>query len=249
MRKKHPSKKRRKVVLRKYFLFAIILIILYLFVFKTDYFSVKNIEVVGNKKLSNSEIIKASLCNKGENILKVNTRTGEESIRRLPYVKDCKIKRKFPNTIIIQVEERKEIAAIPYSNLVALIDKEGYVLTIEKDSKNIKLPRLIGLSKVEVKIGDNVFHQVKIENIEQFIVLSDKLGLLDKIEYIDFSDEKNVTFQINQDTNVAFGHLDNVKYKLDFLIKILEDLNKKKIKAKQIFFNKGENPVIVTDNR
>src|SRR5690606_13758469 len=98
-------------------------------------------------------------------------------------------------------------------------------------------------------VGDNVFHKVKIENIEQFIGIAEQLGLLEKMKYIDFSDEKNITFQINENTNVAFGDLDNVKYKLDFLIKILEDLAKKDIKAKQIFFNKGENPVIVTDNR
>ncbi len=249
MRKKHPSKKRRKNILRRYFLLAIILIILYLFIFKTDYFNVKDIEVIGNKKLSKTDIIRASLCNKGENILKVNIKKGEESIRRLSYIKDCQIKRKYPNKVVIQVEEREEIVAMPYINSTALIDKEGYVLAIERDSKNLKLPKIIGLDQIEIEVGDNVFHKVKIENIEQFIGIAEQLGLLEKMKYIDFSDEKNITFQINENTNVAFGDLDNVKYKLDFLIKILEDLAKKDIKAKQIFFNKGENPVIVTDNR
>jgi len=221
----------------------------YLFITKTDYFNVKSIEVTGNKKLSSNEIIRASLCNKGENILKVNTRKGEESIKRLSYIKDCQIRRKFPNKIVIQVEERKEVALIPSLNSIALIDKEGQVLAIERDSNNLQLPKIIGLGEIEIEVGDNVFNKVKIENIEQFIDIANQLDLLSKMEYINFSDTKNITFRINEGTNVAFGYLDNVKYKLDFLIKIFEDLDKKGIKAKQIFFNKGENPVIVTDNR
>ena len=237
MSRKRTSKS-RKNILRKVFLFTIAIILSYLFIFKTDYFNVKHIEVSGNKKLTSQEIIKASLCNKGENILKFNIRKGEESINSLPYIKNCRIKREFPDKIVIQVEERMDAAVVPYSNSFAIIDKEGYVLSIEKDDKNFQIPRIIGLEPKEIKVSDNLFYKLQIDNIEEFIDLADRMGFLNKMEYIDLSDDRNIIFKINNGTNVAFGSLDNVKYKLGFLIKILEDLNKKDIKARQIFFNK-----------
>lgn len=230
-------------------LLIIIFVSLYLIIFKTDYFNIKSIEVTGNKKLSYDTIVNASLCNKGENIFRINIKKGEESINRLSYIKYCKIKRKLPNKILIEVVEREEVAIFPYLGTIALIDKEGYILTIENDDNSLQLPRIIGLEPDEIKVGENIFYMIDREDVQQFINTAVQLGLLSKMKYVDFSDEKNVVFQINDNTNVAFGSLDNVKYKLSFLIKIFEDLNDKGIKAKQIFFNKGENPIIVTDNR
>ena len=85
---------------------------------------------MGNKKLSYDKIIKASMCNIGENIFKINMKKGEESLKRLPYIKECKIKRKLPNEIIIEIEERKEVAIISYIGSFVYIDKEGYILKI-----------------------------------------------------------------------------------------------------------------------
>lgn len=241
--------KNRRKAFRRFFLFTLILVLSYILLFKTDYFNIKRVEVHGNKKLSYDVIVKASLCNKGENIFRVNTSKGEESLERLAYIKKSEIKRKLPSKIIIQVEEREEIAIIPYLNSVALIDKEGYILSIEKDDKSIKLPRIKGFDKMELKAGENIFQMAKKDNIEEFISTAHQLSLLANMTYVDFSNEKNIIFQINNDTNVDFGSLDNVKYKLDFLIKIIEDVDKKGVKAKHIFFNKGDNPIIVTDNR
>jgi len=226
-----------------------IFVLSYLVVFKTDYFNIKYIEVIGNKKLSYDSIVNASLCNIGENIFRINIKNGQESIKRLSYIKNCQIKRKFPNKILIEVEERKEMAVLPYSDKVAIIDREGYILAIKKSSKELKLPKIIGLEQIEMKVGSNIFSMIKRNDVYQFINIGDQLDLLNKMEFIDFTDEKNIVFQTKDNTNVAFGSLDNVKYKLSFLIKIFEDLNEKGIKAKQIFFNKGENPIIVTDNR
>lgn len=189
------------------------------------------------------------MCNKGENIFRIDLDKSEESLKKLPYIKDCRVRRDFPDGIIIEIAERKDAAAIFKSGSVIYIDEEGYVLSIEEQKDDISLPLILGLEQIDYEIGRNIFDETSIENIEEFIVYSKELNLLDIIKQMDFSDEKNIIIGLNSGTNVAFGPLNNVKYKLSFLNKMLEDIDNKNIKAKQILFNKGENPIIVRDNR
>ena len=45
-----------------------------------------------------------------------------------PYFSDVKVKRKLPSTLIIELKERAQIAAIVYGDKYVVIDKEGTVL-------------------------------------------------------------------------------------------------------------------------
>ncbi len=250
MNKTRPSKrkiKKRKRIL-KFVLFILIITLLYLFIFKTSFFNIKNINVIGNNKISYNKILKASMCIREENIFKINKKLGEESLNRLPYVKNSKIKRKIPNTIIINVEEREEIAIIPYIGSFAYIDYEGYILNIEEKNGNIDLPQIFGLDFLDLEVGGNLFEQLDDNGIKEFIVLSNQSNILKFMKYINFSDSNKVMIELNNGIKVAFGTLDNIKYKLSFLYNILEDIDKKNLNVKQILLNKGKNPIIVTDN-
>lgn len=246
--KKRKKRERRRKRILNFILFLLILMLLYLFTFKTDFFNIKNIEVVGNKKLGNDKILRASVCIKGENIFKINKKHCEDSINRLAYIKNTKLTRKLPNTIKIQVEEREEVAIIPYIGALVYIDEEGYILTIEERKTNIKLPQIFGLELVNLQTGDCIFDSVEEEGNLDFITLGKKAKLLKQMKYINFSDKENTMIELNNGIKVAFGPLDNVKYKLSFLSEILKDIGKKELKVKQILMNKGDNPIIVIDD-
>lgn len=249
MKKKKKSKRRiekRKRIL-KLLLFVLTLVLLYLFAFKTDFFNIRSIKVVGNKKLSYDQVIKASMCNMGENIFKINRKKGKESLERLPYIKDAKIKRNLPKEIIIEIDERKEIAIISYIGSFLYIDKEGNILNIEEKKDKVELPRIFGLELEELEVGDNIYSTLE-QGIEELITYSEQLDLIKLMKYINFADNNNIMVELKDGIKVAFGPLNNVKYKLSFLNKILNDIEKKDIKVKQILLNKGDNPIVVTED-
>lgn len=229
-------------------LFIIIIILSYLFVFKTDFFVLSEITVEGNKKLNFVDIINASSCNIGENIFNIDIEKGEENLKLLPYIKDCKIKRQLPDKLIIEIEERKEVAVVEYLEHVFYIDNEGYILKID-NNKDVELPVIKGLDMVHYVEGDNIYQENYLNGLKEFIFYSEDLGILNIVNEIDLSNEEDINIELNDSTLVAFGPLNNVKYKLSFLIEILQDLEKKNIVARKIIFNKGENPIIVMDNR
>ncbi|QQY80540.1 cell division protein FtsQ [Keratinibaculum paraultunense] len=244
--KKHRGKKRRKIFL-KFILFILTLGLIYLFVFDTNFFNIEKIQIVGNGKMSYSEILNASTYTKGENIFKISKKLGEENLKKLPYIKEAKVKRKLPKTLLIQVEEREEVAIVPYIGAFVYIDEEGNVLSIKEKKAQSKLPQIFGIELIDVIPGENLFSDDR-QAHKEFLKLSKQMDLLKLMKYINFSDNDNINIELISGIKVAFGPLDNVKYKLSFLYEILKDLDKKDITAKQILLNKGENPVVIIDD-
>lgn len=64
------------------------------------------------------------------------------------------MRRKLPGTLIIEVEERLQIAAITYGDAYIVIDEEGVML--RKTSVDPKLTLLTGLTVSKLKTGEKV---------------------------------------------------------------------------------------------
>ena len=221
---------------------------MYLFAFKTNFFHIDSIKVTGNDKMSYDEILNASTYIKGENIFNISKKKGQNSLEKLPYIKKAEVKRRLPRSIIIQIEEREEVATIPYIGAYIYIDEEGYILSIDEKKGEAELPQIFGIELIDVIPGENLFNEEDKQVYRQFIAFSRQRELLPLMKYINFSDNDNIMIELIDGIKVAFGPLDNVKYKLSFLSKILEDMDNKEIHAKQILLNKGDNPIVVTDD-
>ncbi len=189
--------------------------------------------------MTNDEILKASTYMKGgENIFKISKkRGGEENLERLPYIKEAKVNRKLPKSIIIHVEEREEVAIIPYIGAFVYIDEEGgNILSIKEKIDQETLPQIFGIELVDVAPGENLFNGEKRQAYREFITLSKQSNLLKLMKYINLYDDNNIKIELIDGIKVAFGPLDNVKYKLSFLYEIIKDMEKKEVTVKQIFF-------------
>lgn len=239
---------RRKTIL-KYCLLILILLLLYLFIFKTNIFNIEDIEVIGVNNMDPKQIVKAIPCAVGENIFRVNKSACEETLNALPYIRSSKVRRSLPKKIVIEIEERKEVATIPYIGAFIYIDEEGYVLSIEERDDNVELPQIVGAELRGIKVKDNVFDMLDLHNMTEFICIGEKSGLFTSMKYIDCSDKNNIIIGLKDGIKVAFGPLHNVKYKYSFLHHILKDIEEENRDVKQILFNKGENPVVITGNQ
>lgn len=235
--------KRRRMFFRLLLLISLIFI-MFVLALNTDFFIIDNIKVLGNNKISEDIIISASSINFEENIFKISTRNGKKNIENLSYIKEVEIKRKFPKGISIEIIERKEIIQIKEISSYVLIDINGYILDIV-DVQNEKLPLFFGFNIENKKAGDNVFDEIEDDEKKGFILESESIKILHKMKEIDMVDNNNVNILLNDGIPVAFGTLDDVKYKLNLLNEILIDIEKKQIPCKMILMNKGDNPIIV----
>lgn len=240
-------KRRRKVVFFRLVLLLALSSFLVTFAFKSSYLNIAIINLEGNDSLDKDYIINASGINMGENILRIKTSIAKNHIESLPYVKSAIIKQKLPKTINIIVEERKAVVQLKYLSSYILFDTEGIALEIV-ENKNENLPIFGGFNINEISPGDNILLNEHGKQLEDFFNDDEINYIINKMSEINYVDEDNININLNNGIGVAFGPLYNVKYKLRLLDKILLDIEKKQIPCKMIIMNKGENPIIVTDN-
>jgi len=179
-RKKSPYKRRYKIRSRKFYnkrwFWNFILSLLFLLsfawlLFKTDYFQIKEITIVGEKKLSNS--IQGVL---GENLnfFLFNSSYISQKIREsFPKIGEIQIQKKFPNSVLITIIEKKAIGVVCSKEKLDkcfLLASDGTILGRARREKN--LLKFLILSGEEIRIGDTVIEK---NIMEDFIFLQEDL--------------------------------------------------------------------------
>ncbi len=247
-----PTRVELKRGRQRRFLRIILLIIVLtssaVFIFRHEVFNINGYKVNGNSKLAVEEIIQASGINKGGNIFKLKKSQPIENILKLPYIKDIEIKRKLPNTIVYNIEERVGVFQTRTVSTMLLVDIEGRVLE-ELEGVDGNLPNIIGFDLNNIAVGDNIFLESDKDDIINFIMDSKEAELLMKSSKIDMTLLDDINIELNNGIGVAFGTLDNVKYKLRLLNEMLKDIEEKQIQTKMIIMNKGDNPIMVIDDK
>ena len=169
-----PKKVRRK---KNYFvrflIFVGVLIVLFVFSF-SDFFMVKKFVAEGNSYYSDEEILNMAGAQLGVNLIwDVDLSEMEEALSDNPYFVEVKAKRKLPNTLCVEVNERKQIAAIVYGEKYIVIDKEGTVL--RKTTVDPKITLLTGLTISKLSVGQTV-------EAEEDATLESTLAMLNTME-------------------------------------------------------------------
>lgn len=194
-------------------------------------FHTKNIIVLGNSSIKESEVGTYSEESLDKNIYLVKARKIEADYRENPYIKSIQIQRKFPWTLIYQITERKAVASIKFTGGFAIIDDFGFVLKTTQDINDIVKPLVNGVKVKEIIVGE----EIKTEDMENLKAGLDALSnvksaqLLNNISQIDISDPKNMYMITPQGITVLLGEGKDLNEKMRVLNKILIDLFERQI--------------------
>lgn len=239
------KKRRQKIFLRIVLLIAIISFI-FIFIFRSDFFIIDSINIDGNYIVSDEEIIAESRIYVGNHIFNYNKNEAIDRIKNFSYIKDADIKRSLPKTVDILVEEREVFLQFSHLSSYILVDNEGCILEI-KDDKVENIPLFIGFI-IEDHMRENILEEEHIKNLEAFLSDEDTGEVVGRMIEVIYEDEQNTNINLNNGIGVAFGPLSDVKYKLTLLNDILTHIDENDISTQTILMNKGENPIIVTDD-
>lgn len=257
LHKNNPDRERRRKRrkfrrrLNRIFLFILALGIGLIFIFNSKLFALDKISINGLNKLSDDDILMVVDFNLGDNIFKISKKESRQLIQEVSYVKDSSIKRKLPNELIIDVQERVENFVISLNNTILYNDNEGYILRINRENLEeeiIGLPQIKGLDLVYLDLGDKIFTNNDNLDLSELIEELTKLEIYYNVEEIDVTDKDNINIVFDDGLLVGLGTNNDVKYKISLLNTILEDIESKDILVKEILFNRGDNPVIITEN-
>lgn len=249
MQKKTPIErlhKRRKVFLGT-IIFLGLLSIFTFFALNSSFFYIKQININNNKSLNKEDIIRQSKVRMNTNIFKFKILDIENNLKTNSFIKSANVKRKIPSTVNINIIEREKTILFQYISMYLVVDEEGFIME-HLDSNDKKLPTVTGFNTSFTDISENIFDKEENKNLSIFINKGKSLKLLPKMDRIDKDFSNNINIKLKNGILVAFGTLNNVKYKLDLLKEILEDVEAKGIKASKIIMNKGSHPILIMED-
>lgn len=220
----NTKKVKATTILKIVFFLAIIFAFIYL-LFNLETFNLENIQVEGNTKYSDEQIVQNSNLKLRENIFKQLLNSENKNVN-LPYIANTKLNYLIPDTIVINVEERYPmyIALDSSTGKYYKIDNEGYLLEeCELSSKGDEL-LVEGFTFGEnVKFGEKI-NEIYIEKLEVYNSIKNEfenIQIEGSITKVNFSNSLTIV-TLDDKLNIVFANNSNLNYKVSFLKGIMQ---------------------------
>lgn len=240
-RSKEQEKRRRRnrilVFCIKWTFLIICLIGAILFFLMTPLFDIAQLQVQGNEKLTQDEIVSLSGITIGQNTYRINKQKVQENIKQNPYVENVTLKRKLPNKMEITIKERKVTFMLPYVNSYVYLNNQGYLLEVSEEKKEV--PIITGYTTPETDlVPGNRLNNDDLERLGTVLKIMEAAtnnDLKELITEINIQDKTNFKLVLESESKtVELGDSSQLSTKMLWIKKILE---KEKDKPGIIFLN------------
>ena len=231
--RKHHHKHRRLRFTRLYGALCVLLILAAVVAGCIIFFKVDTIEVEGNDRYTQQEIVDVSGIQSGDNMFLFNKFDSINSIlTKLSYVESVSIRRSLPSTVHITVTECTATAAVKDEERDCwwLVNSSGKIVERTEDTPSI--PEVTGLAPVDPTVG-----QAMNVSDDQRLQLEAMTGLLSSLENRELLSNVN-SFDLSS-TSVALMQYDGrieVRFKLssdyDYEVRILGEVMTDYVEAK-----------------
>lgn len=266
--KKHKSKKKFKRVLLfiKFILVAALLATTVVYTAISPFFNINTMMVKGNAHYDRQTLTAASGIVQGNNGFRqmfekpgkfyfLRIGLAEKSIiESCPYVKNVKVRFLIPSAVMIEVEEREAAALVNITGTTLLIDREGILLEMNPEIREVVLPVIKGIKSDTFSLGKKINIKedalLSVFNIFDTIREMDnekKDKLLPSVDYIDIGDMNNVTFSLQSRVIVNLGKPKDLNYKIN-AVKTIFTKNIKKSDRGKLDFSLNKDPVFTPEN-
>lgn len=195
-------------------------------------FLLDTVVVEGNDLYADSSIAELSGLKANTHMMFCDIGAAAENIEQNPYLKVISVERSLPRTIIITVEERKEMAAIRSSAYDVIIDHEGHVLSIGSGSDLSGLINVYGISVTGFQVGKPIGESTDYRTNALLNIFAglERLALTEQIAEIDLSNTMRVTFRTAEGITVLIGQPEGLDDKLEWMQDTLLSLRRSGVK-------------------
>ena len=111
--------------------------------------AIESVTIEGHKRTPREALRRAVGVGRGDGILATDPWAVKQRLERLPWVRDAKVQRQFPDRFVIVVTERTPIARLKRQDGVKLVDETGAVILASADPEHAALPLLAGEGAAE----------------------------------------------------------------------------------------------------
>jgi cell division septal protein FtsQ len=199
---------------------------------RSPYFKIRDVEVRGTERITRAQVMKLMDISRNPSIFDVRVRGIENTLSENPWVESALARRKFPDRLIVDVTERTPRAIVNLNDLY-YVDKEGIVFKRVSPGDSLDYPVLTGLKQGDI---DEPGGRELLERALALQLLFEGEARFgpSKLSEIHISRTRGFTvITMGDGLEIQFG-LDNFPLKMETLIKLLDQLEKKETRVRFI---------------
>jgi cell division protein FtsQ len=129
-----------------FFLFLLLGHWAYVHLLGDSYFRVKEVEVEGGRKIPKETLLSLTVMEGMPNLFSVRLKDVVKRLESHPWIEQVRVRKVFPDKILIQVDERKPMAIVQLDELY-YVDTQGEIFSPVGDRDEYNYPYLTGLSR------------------------------------------------------------------------------------------------------
>lgn len=197
---------------------------LFLWARSSEVFTVQKVVISGIARISQEELQQALVEVSGQNLFRLKTRELAESLKALPYVREAKVWRRFPDALVVHVQEYEPVARVQVAGGACwLVAQEGRVLEKAAPPRGLNLPLVEASSVDAVTAGEELpapivqaLSVVSLLNVDEF------KNTFSKLTKICVGVDGATTIVLESQVEVRLGQPVDLDRKLKVAARVLE---------------------------
>lgn len=206
----------------------------------TVFFQVEHIEVSGNSRYTQEQIVQAAGLELGDNLFRMNKNRMIQDVKeKLPYVENVTIRRSYPNGVTVQVEEWAAAARIKppavrpeyADDTMELADTDWLISVggklLETGEENSTAIPVTGLTALAPRTGTGLAvpqeEQGKLSTVLSLLQALEEAQRLDQVSEIDVSGSAAVVMRWDERFTIRLSYSKEMDYQLRVLNEVVQD--------------------------
>jgi len=189
---------------RSVVLLAVLLVLGGVVLARPDRMWLERVEFVGIERATPAELRHLSDVRNGITFWGVDPAAAEAGVERHPWVRSATASRRWPDTLVVSVEEYQPMAMIEQDGLY-YVDKDGTVF-LQAHTSDLDYPVITGVSK-ELAAAHPDLPRLVVRDALSLLQALDDRGLItrDRVSEISFSEARGFTVHVRSGSRVIFG--------------------------------------------
>lgn len=185
--------KKRKIKLLPFLIFLLVLSVLSFSVYIMFQIKVKNLIVTGNNYIDDDTILEMANVKDYPKFLLTTNYSVKKNLEKYPYIKSAKLKKSFPFTFEIKIEEAKPLFLDMNDNSYVLNNNKN--IKVSKSEYNFRVPRLLNyVPDKKYKSFTENMNKVDLDTISKISDIEYKPNDFDKDRFLLYMDDGNMVY-------------------------------------------------------
>jgi cell division protein FtsQ len=198
--------------------------------------SVQDVKVVGAHNLDQASLVAISGL-RGQNMLTMSDDGARRRLLAIPAIRSVDIRREWPNSVVIAVEERTPVAFWSVAGHDFPVDQEGVVLSA--GTPDGPAPRIVEVTPGRVLVPGDRVHPDALAFAQRIMAESPRF-LEANVAELEYEAGVGVTVIFDGGMRVTFGDDRSYDYKIAVLSELLLELDSKGIQPSAVDLRFGE---------